>query len=125
MPNVELLSEENVNPEVQEIFRQLREKFGEIPAPYRAMAHHPKYLKLVLSKMEAVMGSDVLDLRTKLAIAFTVSTLNNCAFCISMYAKQLRDVGFTEQQMIEILAVVDFVGAMNHFNNGMLVKPEM
>ena len=125
MPNVELLSEENVNPEVQEIFRQLREKFGEIPAPYRAMAHHPKYMKLVLSKMEGVMGSDVLDLRTKLAIAFTVSTLNNCTFCISMYAKQLRDAGFTEQQMIEILAVVDFVGAMNHFNNGMLIKPEM
>ena len=124
MPNVELLSEENVSPEVQEIFAQLKEKHGEIPAPFRAMAHHPKYLKLVLSKMETVMGSDVLDLPTKLAIAFAVSTLNNCDFCISMYAKQLRGAGFSEQQLIEILAVIDFVGAMNHFNNGMLVKPE-
>lgn len=124
MANVELLMDENVNQDVLEIFHQLKVKFGDVPAPFRAMAHHPKYLKLVLNKMEAVMGSDVLDMRTKLAIAFTVSTLNSCDFCIHMYAKQLRDAGFTDEQMIEILAVVDFVGAMNHFNNGMLVKPE-
>ncbi len=36
--------------------------------------------------MNVVMGSDALDLKTKLAIAFTVSTLNNCEFCITMYA---------------------------------------
>lgn len=124
MPNVELLSEENVSPEVQAIFAQLKEKHGEVPQPFRAMAHHPKYLKLVMNKMETVMGSEALDLKTKLAIAFTVSTLNSCDFCISMYAKQLRGVGFTEEQLIEILAVIDLVGAMNHFNNGMLVKPE-
>ena len=125
MPNSEFIPEENINPEVQEIFQRLKEKYGEIPAPFHAMANNLKYLKLIMNKMESIMDSDILDQKMKLAIAFTVSTLNNCDFCISMYAKQLREAGLTEQQMIEILAVVDFVSAMNHFNNGMLIKPSI
>ncbi|MDI6879330.1 MAG: carboxymuconolactone decarboxylase family protein [Desulfitobacteriaceae bacterium] len=121
MSNVELLTDGS--PEVQEMFAQIKEKFGEVAPPFRAMANHPEYLKMVLNKMNVVMGSDALDLKTKLAIAFTVSTLNNCEFCITMYAKQLHEAGFTDQQLVEILAVVDLVGAMNHFNNGMLIRP--
>lgn len=123
MPNVELMNEENVSPELQEIFAQIKEKYGEVPPPLRAMANHPEYLKLVLGKMEAVMGFDSIDMKTKLAIAFVVSTLNNCEACINMYAQQLKNAGFTDKQFVEIMSIIDLVGAMNHFNNGMLIKP--
>jgi len=123
MPNIKVLSEKDVSPEIQEIFVKLKEKFGEVPVPMRVMANHPEYLKMVLYKMESVMGSDVLDMKTKLAIAFAVSTLNNCEFCITQYGKLLREAGFTDKQMVEIIAVIDLVGSMNHFNNGMLIKP--
>ena len=123
MSNVKALSEEDVSSEIQEIFAKLKQKHGEVPIPMRVMANHPEYLKMVMHKMETVLGSDVLDMKTKLAIAFAVSTLNNCEMCITMYSKQLREAGFTDKQMVEIIAVIDLVGSMNHFNNGMLIKP--
>ncbi len=121
MPNVQLLGDDN--PETKEIFAKLKQKFGEVPPPFRAMANHPEYLKGVLQKMETIMGSDAIDQKTKLIIAFTVSTLNNCDFCINMYAQQLKSTGFTDKQFVELLATIDLVGAMNHFNNGLMIKP--
>ena len=123
MPNVDLLDENKVPEELKGIFHKLKEKYGEVPAPLRALANHPEYFKIVLNKTETVMGSDALDMKTKLALAYTISVLNNCEFCITMYAQQLRDAGFTDKQFIEIIAMIDVVGAMNHLNNGMLIKP--
>lgn len=123
MPNVQLLSDENVSPEIKEYWNQIKEKYGDVPPPLRAMANHPAYFKVVQEKMNAIMGSNELDMKTKLAIAFTVSTLNNCEYCVSMYGKQLRDAGLSDKQLVEIIAMIDVVGSMNHFNNGMLIKP--
>ena len=123
MANVQLLGDDN--PETKDIFAKLKQKFGEVPPPFRAMANHPEYLKIVLQKMETIMGSDALDQKTKLVIAFTVSTLNNCEFCINLYAQQLKDTGFTDKQFVELLAMIDLVGSMNHFNNGLLIKPNI
>lgn len=123
MPTVELLADDKISPEIKDLWNQMKEKFGDVPPPMRAMANHPAYFKLVQEKMVAIMGSDALDSKTKLAIAFAVSTLNNCEFCITMYGKQLKDSGFNDKQIVEILAVIDLVGSMNHFNNGMLMKP--
>ncbi len=123
MPNVDLLDENKVPEELKGIFHKLKEKYGEVPAPLRALANHPEYFKMVLNKTETVMGSDALDMKTKLALAYTISVLNNCEFCITMYAQQLRDAGFTDKQFIEIIAMIDVVGAVNHLNNGMLIKP--
>ena len=123
MTSVNLLSENDVSPEVQEIFKQLKAQFGEVPATIRAMANHPAYLKMVLGKMQTVMSSQVLDNKIKLAVAFAVSVLNNCEQCITQYGKQLHEAGFSDEQIVEIIAVIDLVGSMNHFNNGMLIKP--
>jgi len=120
---VKLLDKNNIPEELKGIFLKLEEKYGEVPAPMRALANHPEYLKVVLNKMDVVMGSDALEMKTKLTLAYTISVLNNCEFCITMYAQQLRDAGFTDKQFIEILAVIDAVGSMNHLNNGMLIKP--
>jgi len=123
MANVELLDENTIPEELKGIFVKLKEKYGEVPDPMRALANHPEYFKVVLNKMETVMGSDALDTKMKLALAYTISVLNNCEFCITMYAQQLHDAGFTDKQFIEIIAMIDVVGAMNHLNNGMLIKP--
>lgn len=121
MPNVELLPDDT--PEVKEIFDQIKAQFGEVPPPLRAMANHPEYLKLVMQKMATIMGFDTIDEKTKLVIGFVVSTLNNCEFCINMYANQLKNAGFTDKQFVEVMATIDLVCGMNHFNNGLLIKP--
>ncbi|HVJ49911.1 carboxymuconolactone decarboxylase family protein [Desulfitobacterium sp.] len=125
MTNVKLISEQEADGEVKAIYEQVKQMMGGVvPPTFQAMANHPEYMKMVFQKMQMVMGSPELDKSTKLAIAFAVSVLNNCEMCLTMYTKQLKDAGFTDKQLVEILAVIDLVGSMNHFNNGMLIKPE-
>lgn len=125
MTNVKLISEQEADGEVKALYEQVKQMMGGVvPPTFQAMANHPEYMKMVFQKMQMVMGSPELDKSTKLAIAFAVSVLNNCEMCLTMYTKQLKDAGFTDKQLVEILAVIDLVGSMNHFNNGMLIKPE-
>lgn len=124
MANVNLISEQEAEGEVKALYEQVKQMLGGVvPPTFQAMANQPEYLKLVLQKMQMVFGPSELDQRTKLAIAFTVSTLNNCEACLTMYSKQLTDIGFTDKQKVEVLSVIDLVGSMNHFNNGMMIKP--
>lgn len=125
MPTVKLLTEEDARGEVKAMFEEIKKAFGGmIPPTFQAMANHPDYLRLVLSKMHTVMEESTLDKKTKIAIAYTISVLNNCEACITMYTKQLKDAGFDEKQIIELLSIIDLVGSMNHFNNGLLIKPQ-
>lgn len=125
MTQVKRISEQEAEGEVKALYEQVHQMTGEaVPPTFQAMANHPEYFKMVLQKMQTVMGSPELDKKTKLAIAFAISVVNNCEMCITMYTKQLKAAGFTDKQIVEIISVIDLVGAMNHFNNGMLIKPE-
>lgn len=125
MTFVKLVTEQEAEGEVKAVYEQVKQMTGGVvPPTFQAMANHPEYMKMVLQKMRTVMGSPELDKSTKLAIAFAVSVLNNCEACITMYSQQLKAAGFTDKQLVEIVSVIDLVGSMNHFNNGMLIKPE-
>ncbi|WP_231968917.1 carboxymuconolactone decarboxylase family protein [Thermoanaerobacterium sp. RBIITD] len=53
----------------------------------------------------------------------TVSILNICKMCITTYTKKLKEEGVTDEEIIEILSIIDLVGGLNHFNNGLMIKP--
>ncbi|WP_425804048.1 carboxymuconolactone decarboxylase family protein [Desulfitobacterium sp. Sab5] len=125
MTYVKLVSEQEAEGEIKATYEQVKQVTGgAVPTTFQAMANHPEYMKMVLQKMQTVMGSPELPKSTKLAIAYAVSVLNNCEMCITMYSQQLKAAGFTDKQLVEIISVIDLVGSMNHFNNGMLIKPE-
>lgn len=124
MSTIKMVTEHEAKGEVKSMLVQLEQMLGEeVPLTFQAMANHPEYMKLVMEKMKIVMESQELDKNTKLAIALAVSIMNNSEMCIAMYTKQLKEDGFTDKQIVEIIAVIDLVGSMNHFNNGTLLKP--
>lgn len=120
---VKLISDEEATPEVRMMFDQIKQQLGMVPPTFRAMANKPDYLKVYLEKMQLVMGSGKLDSKTKLLIALTVSILNNCEMCITQYNNKSKEAGFTDEELVELLSVIDLVGGTNHFNNGMMIKP--
>lgn len=125
MPTIKLITENEANEDVKKMFEEVKKAFdGMVPPCFQAMANHPDYLRLVLNKMHTIMEESTLDKKTKLAVAFTVSVLNNCENCITTYTKRLKDAGFDDKQIIEIIALIDLAGSMNHFNNGLLIKPQ-
>lgn len=123
--SVKLISDEEAIPEVKQMFDQVKQQVGIVPPTIRAMANKPDYLKLYLEKMHLVMGSGKLDAKTKLLISLTVSILNNCEMCITQYNNKAKESGVTDEELVELLAIIDLVGGTNHFNNGMMIKPNM
>lgn len=114
---------EKAPAEVQEIFSKLKEKHGMVPPPLQVMAHNPSMLKLFTEKFRVLWEENPLDEKTKILLAYTISVLNNCAFCITNYTKQAFEAGLKEQDLLGVHEIIDLVGSMNHFNNGIQLKP--
>ncbi|MGX1195898.1 carboxymuconolactone decarboxylase family protein [Metabacillus sp. SLBN-84] len=125
MSLIKLVSEQEAQGEIKEMFEMAKQMFGELPESIRAMANHPEYMKIVAQKAELFKNSQEFDQSTKLIICLTVSIMNNCEMCISSYTQYLKNVGFTDKQLVEIISLIDFAGAMNQFNNAALLKPQV
>ena len=82
MPTVQLVAEDDPNPLVQEVFRDIKEtkKIDFIPYIWRALAVNPEHLSLCWTRLKAIMRPGKIDLLTKEIIALAVSATNSCHY---------------------------------------------
>ena len=82
MATVKLVEENCPNPIVQEVFQDIKatKKIDKIPNFWRALATCPENLRLVWTKLQAIMRPGKLDLLTKEVIALAVSATNGCSY---------------------------------------------
>ena len=73
-------------------------------------------------KAKAIMHEDGrFDSLTRDIIALTVSVLNGCDYCSSVYTAALRNLG---QAILEVMSLVDLFSGLNKFNSGLQVEPD-
>ena len=82
MATVQLVPEDDPNPIVQEVFRDIKEtkKINFVPHIWRALANHPEHLRLCWTRLKAIMRPGKVDLLTKEIIALAVSATNSCHY---------------------------------------------
>ena len=82
MTTVKLVAENDPNPVVQRVFRDIKEtkKIDRVPNIWRALATHPEHLELCWTRLKAIMQPGKLDLLTKEIIALAVSATNGCPY---------------------------------------------
>ncbi len=86
---------ENTNSlEISEIFSELREKVGQVPAAYRAFALHPHILQANWNRTKNILGKGSIPIEIKEAIATRVSKVNGCDFCLKIHKENLIKLGF-------------------------------
>ena len=126
MALVPLVDEETATGLVAEIFDDIRtsRNLAKVPNFWRAIAHHPEYLRAEWSKLRTLMETGVLDRKTKEMIAVAVSATNSCDYCIRSHTDNLRALGATDAELVELLSIVDFFNGSNAIASGLKVEYE-
>ncbi|HWB67838.1 MAG TPA: carboxymuconolactone decarboxylase family protein [Mycobacteriales bacterium] len=109
---------------VKEVFDDIKasRNLAEVPNFWRAIAHHPEYLKAEWTKLRTILETGVLDRKTKEMIAVAVSATNNCDYCLHSHTDALRALGTTDAELVELMAVVDFFNGSNAISSGLRVE---
>ncbi len=127
MATVKLVEESDATPDVQKVFDEVKKTFGVpvVPNIFKAMANHPGYLEVTWSRFKVIMGPGQLDPKTKQVIALAVSATNNCEYCVNAHSAALKQMGYDDAALIELMAVVDMFNGFNKFLDGLRVESDV
>ena len=127
MTSIMLIPEEEAAGKVKRVYEDIMEMLNIdfVPNMYKAMAHNPAYLETTWNKVKAVMHEDgQLDSLTRDIIALSVSVMNGCDYCISVYTAAVRNLGLDDEGILEVMSVIDLFSGLNKFNTGLQVEPD-
>ncbi|WP_207652401.1 carboxymuconolactone decarboxylase family protein [Desulfosporosinus sp. FKB] len=124
MSTVKLIQDQEASPEVKQVFANLEKEKGMVPTTFRALANFPDYMKATLMKMKTAMAPGKIDAKTKMLIALTTSINNGSDMCIANFSKQLKNMGVTDEELLEVIAVIDSATGMNRVNTGLRIFPQ-
>lgn len=121
------MSEAEVKGKVQEVFEEIKREFALpfVPNLFRAMANNPEYLQSSWERFKRVMLSGKLDRKTKELLAIAVSTINNCEYCINAHTWALKQLGVSNAEIAEGLAVVNLFTELNLFVEGRQLESDL
>ncbi|MEO3385615.1 carboxymuconolactone decarboxylase family protein [Mesorhizobium sp. CAU 1741] len=86
---------------------------------WKVLAHDPALLKSTWEDIKQVMSPGSLDSFTKELIYIAVSATNGCEYCTYSHTAAARAKGMTDQQLMELLAVVGMANETNRLSNGL------
>ncbi len=99
MSRIELTKEPSSDPLIQEIFDEIKEKAGQVPAAYRAFARHYHIVQANWNRTKNILGEGNVSIEIKEAIATRVSKVNGCHFCLLIHKGNLEKLGFSENEI--------------------------
>ncbi len=119
MPIFPSVKPSEASPEVKETFDKVEENYGGVvPELYRQLANSPTYLSSLNEHMGRVMAPGAVDAKTKEVVAFVVSAVNGCDYCIHAHQHALGQLGFDDEAIAELLAVAALWEEVNRFAIG-------
>lgn len=123
MSTMVLLADDQLPPEAAAVFADIRAVRGTdfINNFWRALAHDPATLKRTWESIKQVMAPGALDPLTKEMIYVAVSIANSCEYCIRSHSAAARAKGMTDQQFMELVAVVGMASETNRLATGLQV----
>ena len=115
MSVVPLIEYESASPEVRAVYDDIMATGGTdwINNFWKALAHDPALLRRTWESIKEVMAPGALDPLFKEMVYVTISTTNNCEYCIRSHTAGARAKGMTDEMLMELLAVVSMANETN------------
>ncbi|MCC6711347.1 MAG: hypothetical protein IT416_03275 [Candidatus Pacebacteria bacterium] len=131
LPRVHVVNDEEAKGEVKALFEKMIEQKGGVPKWMRVMANCGDILMGFFALFRATMDDSPLKSELKWRLAYHISELNKCEFCVSVSEMQLEAFGMTKTDMQQIRAnatgrealALDFAEAVN--NHAYKIDPEL
>jgi AhpD family alkylhydroperoxidase len=71
---------------------------------------------------QALRDDGLLGARTKAMLAFAVAATNGADYYIRRHGKWLKEVGFDDDELVELLLVIDLTCGYNRYVQGLQVE---
>jgi AhpD family alkylhydroperoxidase len=115
MATVSLVQYDNASPEVRAVYDDIKtnRKVPDVNNFWKALANHPALLKETWERLRDTMAPGALDAATKEMIYLAVSIANACEYCIHTHTASAFRKGMSQEQYLELLAVVGLASANN------------
>lgn len=125
MANVKLLQETEVQGKTKEIYEDIRKTFGALPNFFKAMGTNPDILEANWNRVKAIMTKGKLDRKTKEFIAVAVSATKSCKYCVNAHTAMLKQLGTTDEEIVEAIAVADLFNGFSTFAEGLQIESDI
>lgn len=123
MSTVKILEDTELSVDAKAVFADIRatRQTDFVNNLWRTLAHDPVLLKRTWESVKQVMAPGALDPLTKEMLYIAVSIANNCEYCIRSHTAAGRAKGMTDQQLMELIAVVGMASETNRLATGLQV----
>ncbi len=120
MTIIPAVEEADANDDLAATYQRIKDRYGGhfLPEIYKVMGNDPTYVDSLNDHMARVLEPRKVDARTKEVIAFTVAALTGCDFCAHAHTMGLRQHGYDDEAIAEILGTVALWNEVTRFNIG-------
>ncbi|MCA9369106.1 MAG: hypothetical protein H6773_00385 [Pseudomonadales bacterium] len=131
LPRVHMVGDEEAKGKVLELFEAMKASKGAVPKWMRVMANCDDILLGFFGLFKATMDDAPLESKMKWKLAYYVSELNKCEFCVSVSEMQLKQLGMQPEEMGNLKAAAtgrealafEYVEAVN--DHAYKMEPEL
>ena len=126
-PTIPYLSDDEANAAAEEVYDDIKKAYGnkEPDLIYRLMGYKPEYLKASWERNKLCFQDEgKLGIKVKHLVALCVAATNSNDYFIEAHMARLKDLGVTDEELVETLLVIDLSCGYNRYVQGLLADPE-
>ena len=101
-PLVHLVADEEAKERARKLFKQIKLSTGKVPKWMRVMANCDDVLVGFFTLFKSIMDDAPVDKLLKWKVAYRVSEINKCEFCVSVSKMQLKNFGVTDEEIAQL-----------------------
>src|SRR5688500_17843159 len=126
MPTLKYLEEQDADERVQAAYDDIKAGFGngQVPNVYKVLGNNATILEAAVEHRHRVMDEGTLDPNVKEFLAWATVTLLNNQFGIETHTARLKRLGFSDEQVLEALGVLQYFAGISVVINGLAMAQD-
>ncbi|MFC1633109.1 carboxymuconolactone decarboxylase family protein [Patescibacteria group bacterium] len=101
---VKVISDKEVQGVAEQVFQQLVDKQGGVPNWARVMANRPEILATFMRLLGTSMGPGLVEQDNKWKMAYAVSEVNKCEYCVGVAGAMLEKLGVAKENIEDVIS---------------------